>query len=58
MKRYPPKELTTALYRAKAQIEDAAQILNWYLEAGNRMTQAELEQLTEARTQLLRVMVG
>ena len=58
MKRRPPQDMITTLYRVKAQIDDAAELLGWYLMAGNTMTQQELNQLTEARRQLMNVLVG
>lgn len=56
MKRRPPQELVTVLCRAKAQIEEATELLNWYMAAGNEMTLRDVNQIHEARTQLMRLM--
>lgn len=58
IKNDPFRDLLTALYRAYAQIQDRGEVLNWYLTAGHQLTEAELLRLSEARTQLLKLLVG
>lgn len=55
MKRKPPQELITTLYRVCSQIEDAVTVLDWYLKAGNTMTLSELNQITEIRERLIKL---